>query len=189
MRVEHLPYNTKLMDHHLYPERTFPELLNYDTLIVIGANVNKLSDIFLGEWIHSIADKSILLDDMYYGWGVNNSLSKEFARSTSMNQVRWKKSWNNMNEAKKRYENDGFNLNNIKVCSAKYVIINMKNKIKNNHIWEFLEKEFDTHLQGNIIYAIASEKFKKDIVVSSTLDKRLWTGWYNGTTIVKHNGY
>jgi len=188
VRVEHLPYNIKLMDHHLYPERMFPELLNYDTLIVIGANVNKLSDNFLEEWIHSIGDKSILLDDIYYGipGRGDNSLSAEFARSM---QLRWKKSWNNMKEAKKRYENGGFNLDNIKVCSAKYVIINMKNKIKNNHIWEFLEKEFDTHLQGNIIYSIASEKFKKDIVCSSTLDEKLWTSWYNGTTIVQHNGY
>ena len=65
----------------------------------------------------------------------------------------------------------------------------MKNKIKNEHIWRFLEQEHRTHLQGNIIYGIASEKFKKDIVVSSTLDEKLWTGWYDGTSIVPHNGY
>lgn len=185
VRVQHLHCNTKLLEHHLYPEKMFPELLNYDILIVIGANVNKLSDIFLNEWIHSIGDKSILLDNMYYGLGAGNSLESEFARSY---QGRWIKCWKNFDDSKKRYMNDGFNLNNVKVCSAKYVIINMKNKIKNNHIWEFLEKEFDTHYQGNIIYSIASEKFKKDIIVSTTLDERLWTGWYDGTTTVPHNG-
>ena len=110
-------------------------ILDYDTLISIDANVSKLSDNFLGEWIHSIGDKSILLDDMYYGLSAYNTLSSEFARSK---QLRWEKSWNNMKESKKRYENEGFNLDNIKVCSAKYVIINMKNKIKNSHIWEFI---------------------------------------------------
>lgn len=186
VQVDHLPFNYKLVVNKLYPERMFPELLDYDTLISIDANVSKLSDNFLGEWIHSIGDKSILLDDMYYGLSAYNTLSSEFDRSK---QLRWEKSWNNMKESKKRYENEGFNLDNIKVCSAKYVIINMKNKIKNSHIWEFIEKEHAVHLQGNIIYAIASEKFKKDIVCSSTLDKKLWTSWYNGTTIVAHNGY
>lgn len=184
-RVQHLPFNTKLLDYKLYPEKIFPELLNYEILINIDANVKKLSDIFLNEWIHSIEDKSILLDNMYYGCGIENSLELEFSRSR---QERWKKSWNNMEEAKKRYVNDGFNLNNIKVCSAKYVIINMKNKIKNNYIWNFLDQEYKTHLQGNIIYAIASEKFKKDIIVSSILDERLWR-WYSGTVIIPHNGY
>ena len=60
----------------------------------------------------------------------------------------------------------------------------MNNKIKNKHIWDFLEKEYRNYLQGNIIYSIASEKFKKDIIISSTLDKRLWTGWYNITELV-----
>lgn len=186
VRVKHLPFSTKLIDYKLYPEKMFPEILNYDILISIDGNVKKLSDIFLNKYIYSIENYTLLLDNMYYGWCRRNSLALEFHYSR---QQRWKKNWNNMQEAKKRYVNDGFNLNNIKVCSAKYVVINMKNKIKNKHIWEFLEQEYSTHLQGNIIYAIASEKFKKDIIVSSTLDKKLWTSWYKGTIVVSHCGY
>ena len=182
-RKEHLPYNFELTSYKLYPEKIFPELLDYNILISIDGNVRKLSDIFLNEYIYSIKNYSLLLENLWYPPAKNN-LSLEFKRSR---QERWKKCWNSFIEAEKRYINDGFDLKNIKVCSAKYVVINMKKKTTNKYIWDFLNKEYTNHLQGNIIYAIAREKFKNEIILSSMLDKNIGNFIMKNTKIVPHN--
>ena len=170
-RRPHIPWNCVLVDYKLYPEKVFPELLNYDILVSIDASVIRLSGNFLNKYIYSVGEHSLLLDDMYYGPEPQprNNISEEF--DGSVTQPRWSMAVESMNEAKKRYIDEGFDLQTIKVCSAKYVVINMRKKTRNSHIWDFLASEYETHLQGNIIYSIASKKFSEDIIVSSTLDK------------------
>ena len=87
VRVQHMPFNTKILDHKLYPEKMFPELLDYDILISIDGDVNELSDMFLSEYIYSIGNYSLLLENMWYGWTSRNSLTQEFACSV---QKRWR---------------------------------------------------------------------------------------------------
>lgn len=163
--VEHLGCNSVFLDLKIFPESVFPQLLEYDIVFFTDSNIVKLSDYFVDKYIYNVTHHTMLLENQWYD-GRNNNLEAEFGRSM---QPRWKMCWESFVSARKKYIKMGYNLSKIKVCSAKYIVLNMNRKLSQKPIFDFLQSEYMCHYQGNIIYGIASVKFKDEIITSDKI--------------------
>lgn len=146
----------QVVECKLYPERFAKEVLDFDILIYVDANVKSLGCKFVEEWVPRLGDKALLLECGFYK-GLQNNILSEYSRS--INQLRWAHSHDAFRKSRDEWKSR-INLHDIPVCSAKYIVVNMKKKEEVPEIWRFLEEEHRKHIQGNIIYSIASEKFK-----------------------------
>ena len=145
----------QVVECKLHPERFSQEIMGFDITIYVDANVKRLGRTFLEQWVPRLGDKAILLNCGHYKGNKNNVLS-EYSRSF---QRRWDHSHDDFRRSRDEWKSR-LDLERIPVCSAKYVVVNMRKKPQAPEIWRFLEEEHRKHIQGNIIYSIASEKFK-----------------------------
>ncbi len=141
-------------DVKCFPEKYIPNIHDYDYTLCMDASVIKLNP-KISNFVFSCENYCLLLDATFYPKGSNN-LMAEFSRSIT--QKRW--SYQHEKFRCKRIEySKSYNLSKIPVCSAKYIVINNKEKKKHPELFDFMLKEWEYFLQGNIILSIASNKY------------------------------
>ena len=146
-------------EYRLYPERFIKELTEYDLVIMCDSNVKKLHDDFLN-YAKSIGNNVLLLDAHFYK-GDENNLYAEYDRT--FKQKRWAYDFKNITYSMERYAQI-VNLNQCKVCSAKYKIWNYRHP-RRQEIADWIYDEKMKHIQGNIILSEASQLFDDYIKV------------------------
>ena len=114
-----------LSDFYFFPEKYVPALLDVDVLIRSDSDVIDLEEKLFLET--SIAAGCVMTFDNSWYEGDRNNLKAEYLASVRMD--RWRYQWDIMNK-QEVYDDYVFRLENIKVGSNKYIIFDMKAKLK-----------------------------------------------------------
>jgi hypothetical protein len=156
--INNLNKRYNMIEYLLYPEKYIPEILNYENMLIVDANVKYIDNSIIDNLASFKKNYTLLLNNGYYKKKLN-SVEKEFERS--FNCKRWKNYHKTFEEYKNKYKN--FDLNKIEVLSFKYKLWNIKNKLKNNFITDWIYKELNTMMQGNIVLSICREFFNDKV--------------------------
>lgn len=156
-----------------YPEKVFRELEKYTYVFICDSNIIEFDPDYTN-FIESVSiDRSLYVTSGYYRDNAD-TIYEELKRSLTV--MRWKYNFNEMKLACEKYEkmlrDRGLDMLDVRVCSAKYIGWNIVNKNK-EMISKFVYDEYLEHLQGNIIFSIASKIYAEDTCHFSS-------GFFNG---------
>jgi hypothetical protein len=155
---------SKEMDNHerrkivaniqCYPER-YIDLSNYRYVFVCDSNIIKLPSNYKKFVEFGITSGKACFTESGYYSGARDNIYNEYLAS---NQPRWTYNYSAMGDCVAGYikemENLGINYRNESIASGKYIGWDLKHPEK-NVVSDFVCKEEEKHIQGNIILTMA----------------------------------